>query len=235
MKSPFLINSLAGLCCLTVVIAASVQWRQVVQLQSQERALRSDQSPPPATTVSRKEAAGEAPLTMEETKELMRLRNEVTRLKQRQKELEAARMENVKLRAWLSASPTNLPPSKVQLPPGYVLRRNAQFLGFHTPEATLQSFFWAMANRDVKVLMETVGGPTSQELTAELQRKGEEEFWKTPNALPGFVVTKSEPRSDKQQELRIEIVPGEEFKVVARKVGQQWKLFDFGPAPKTEY
>lgn len=236
MKTPLLINSLIGICCLATVTALVAQRQQIAQLQAQEKSIRTEvktaRLSTPGTTTLQEHAPGEAPLTVEETRELMKLRNEVTRLRQRKKELEAVRAENEKLRAQLTTASTNLAPSQVRMPPGYILRRDAQFQGFQTPEATLQSFFWALANRDINVLAQAMGGDAYREIMAEIQRDGEEAVWKGAGSLPGFVVTKSESRSDYEKELLLELMPGEEFRVLTRKEGQQWKLFDFGPAPK---
>jgi hypothetical protein len=98
------------------------------------------------------------------------LRGEVTRLKSRQRELAAARVENEQLRAQLAVKRTNAAAATPPLPPGYILKSKAQWKGFSTPEDTLQSFLWAVQNQDLTNLVQTMVPEMGEKLLAEIQR-----------------------------------------------------------------
>jgi len=93
----------------------------------------------------------------EQTRELARLRNEISRLRTARGELASARSESTRLlEAKQNAAPAPAPP------PGFISREQLTNAGFATPEATLQTFFWAMNTGDLETTLQTLS-PNNRE------------------------------------------------------------------------
>lgn len=220
------IHTILGLMGVAVVTATLIQTRQVSMLQAEARQLREQTEQQPAEVL--KTATGktatdvEANLNQEEQMELLRLRGEYARLHQRQRELAPLQAENKALLARVAAAQANAKPGAVALPPGYLKRQDARFAGFGTPEAALESLFWATANRDTNTLLHLMPHLTNQIYGAEAEK-----YWKQIGMVPGFRILKNEPRSDSSVSLTIEILPGEEQKIEAHKNGEEWQLGGF--------
>ena len=114
------------------------------QLQAQ-LAARADSPPPPATAEPAGPASTSPQQALAVTPELLRLRNEVTRLTERRQALAGVRAENERLRAQLATRGTN-GPAGFQLPPGYIRKSEARMVGYNSPDDTLQSLLWAVQN-----------------------------------------------------------------------------------------
>ena len=92
-----------------------------------------------------------------ETRDLLKLRNEVRQLRSRSSELTQAMAENARLRqlqqSTAAAPTTNSIPAPVE---GFTARDALAEMGLGTPEATMQSFFRAVRDGDVKRFLECV-------------------------------------------------------------------------------
>jgi glucose/arabinose dehydrogenase len=226
MNTRSAIHLTLGLCCLAALAATMVQSKQTAQLKLEERELRAKAGANRATANPTASADKTAPaagaLSNEELLELMRLRNQVHQMRERLREMPGVRSENENLRVRLAVAQTNQTgAATVQLPPGYIRRKDAQFLGFSTPEATLQSLFWGAANHDTNVLFRAMDGIESQ------FARDEADFWKKAGAIPGFHILRTESQSDTEAEIKFEIVPGQEETAHAHKAGSDWKLQSF--------
>lgn len=223
-------HTILGLMGVAVVTVTLIQTRQVFTLQAEARQLREQTEQQPAEvlkTVTGKTASDvEANLNHEEQLELLRLRGEFARLHQRQRELGPLQAENKALLARVAAAQANAKPGAVALPPGYLKRQDARFAGFGTPEAALESLFWAVANRDTNTLLHLMPYLTNQVNGAEPGQFWTT-FWKGAGTLPGFRILKNEPQSDSGVSLTIEMLPGEEMKIKAQKNGEEWQLDGF--------
>src|SRR5262245_54711836 len=82
----------------------------------------------------------------EATRELPKLRNEVRQLREQKPEIDRLRSENGRLAAQISSG-ANRP--KLAQMEGYVAKEQWVQAGFATPEATVQSYFWSIANQDI--------------------------------------------------------------------------------------
>lgn len=226
MNTRLLINGLLGISCVVAIAAIVNQNRQLQHLRTEAANMRQTSPMPaptqaPNTSVVLPAEPSESALRNEEVLELMRLRNEASQLRRRQKELTGVRAENENLRAKLASGQTNQSSNLVPLPPGYIRRRDAQMVGLDTPEAAFQSALWAIANRDTNVLFRVMDG-----IQSEWERAPDkEDFWQKANMIPGFRVTQSEPVSDNEMKLKVEFAPGMEQSMTARKMGTEWKLF----------
>jgi len=78
--------------------------------------------------------------------ELLRLRSELTRLEVQKRELAGVRAENQRLKERLEAraSSPEAAPNRA-----YFTTETARFVGYNSPEDTVQSVFWAIQHRDV--------------------------------------------------------------------------------------
>jgi len=143
---------------LAVVLCTGAVWRVTVQRQELVR-VRAEQGRLIALSVPASQArttqkggnfeAQEAANPAEAVPpELLQLRAEVQRLTRRLSELSAVSKEAEQLRAQLQNGRTNSA-AGVRLPPGYLRKSQAQNVGYNTPEDTMQTFLWALQNRDL--------------------------------------------------------------------------------------
>lgn len=168
-------------------------------------------------------AAVGKPLSEPEKLELLRLRSAVTRLQQRLKELAPVKAENENLRQRVGQAGAG-GAGLVPLPAGYVKRPEARFVGAATPEAALQSFFWALAQRDTNVLMQLLSPDAAEEFQRELELRGAEAFWKE-SLLPGFRIVEVEQKAGDHAVLKVEILPGEPPETIdVRWLDNGWRV-----------
>jgi hypothetical protein len=220
------IHTILGLMGVAVVTATLIQTRQVFTLQAEARQLREQTEHPPAevvhTVTDKPVTDADANLNPEEQMELMRLRGEFARLHQRQRELGPLQAENKALLARITAAQANAKPGAIAVPLGYIQRKDARFAGYGTPDAALESLFWATANRDTNTLLHLMPHLTNQIYGAEAEK-----YWKQIQMVPGFRILKNETQSDSGASLTIEILPGDEVKIEAHKNGEEWQLDGF--------
>jgi hypothetical protein len=138
----------AVLLCGAALWGILAQGRQVSDLRAEEQRLES----------TRPTTSGSAADTIvspkpEVPRELLQLRAEVARLSQQQKELAGARKENERLRLQVEDRRTN---SAARKGAAYIRASEAKWLGYNTPEDTLQSLFWAAQNRNLEKFLEAI-------------------------------------------------------------------------------
>jgi hypothetical protein len=160
-----------------------------------------------AGTAQAKPAAAGNTLSESEKLELLRLRAEVTRLQQRLKELAPVKAENENLKKRVGPAGAG-GAGLVPLPAGYVKRAEARFVGAATPEAALQSFFWALEQRDTNTLLQLLSPEAVEDFQRELDQRGPEDFWKE-SRIPGFRIVEVEQKASDHVVLKVEILPGE--------------------------
>jgi hypothetical protein len=103
----------------------------------------------------------------ERLKELLRLRGEVGVLRQQSKELEALREKNRQARAALDSGhkPQDANVAGAAATADYWPRGSWAFAGYASPEAALQSFFWAANKGDVKTLQGGITDDIQKEIS----------------------------------------------------------------------
>ena len=79
------------------------------------------------------------------SREVLQLRNQVGQLRRRRDELLPVRAEHDRLVLELAARGTNAS----GLPRNFIRKSEARLVGYNSPEATLQSFLYAIRNRDL--------------------------------------------------------------------------------------
>jgi hypothetical protein len=190
---------------LAVALIAGAGWQRqkLNQLRGQNQRIVSELEKSKEISIAI-EAPTESMVTPSAHLELMRLRNEVTQLMQRKQALNNIESEHQRLQVQISKRGTN----SNTLPPGYILKRNAQWMGMNTPENTLQSFLWAIQNRNTETLFQLLKPEDAKRLKDEIEQsgKGAEEFFAA--SPPGARILQQKTLPDGSIEMELEFLPG---------------------------
>ena len=153
--------------------------------------------------------------------ELLQLRAEVQRLTRRLSELSAVSKEAEQLQAQLQNSRTNSA-AGVRLPPGYLRKSQAQNVGYNTPEDTMQTFLWALQNRDVTNLTLSFKPETAERFgqTTMLDRG----FMGRASDIPGLRIVSRRQEPDGAFELEVEFALGLQSTMRLEAINGQWKI-----------
>ncbi len=243
MNSRVLIGGVCSVVCVVALWRISAQRQELSSLRADEQQLREQPAAAVerlmsvAADVSRRSvvelilpggtaANGAVPAADSSTRDLMRLRAEVTRLAEQQREFSSVRAENERLHAQVAARATNA--AARALPPDYILASKAQFAGFNTPDATLETFMWAARNHDLTNFLQTLIPEAAQEFRRHLQQEGgsPEQALAGGEDFPGMRIVDRQSQPDGSIELKIQVVPGESETqpIRVRLVDGQWKL-----------
>ncbi|MBU6400813.1 MAG: hypothetical protein KGS61_10875 [Verrucomicrobia bacterium] len=160
---------------------------------------------------------------------VLRLRGQVGMLRVRLRELAAVRAENERLRAQVAATATN--PAAGGLPAGYLLRSQAKWSGFSTPENTLQTFLWAAQHRDLTNLLQVFTPEAAGRFQNQIQQgvHSASEFFDDVSGVPGVRILDRQPQPDGSVVLNVQIDPRrpDGIEISARLVNGEWKLDTF--------
>jgi hypothetical protein len=105
--------------------------------------------------------------------ELLSLRNETHQLRGKQKELDALRAENQRLETQIKQGVASK--KSITEMEGFVAKENWANVGLATPEAALQSFFWAMREGNVQRVAECLCPREGDQILKSLPRMPEAE------------------------------------------------------------
>ena len=157
--------------------------------------------------------------------ELLKLRADVARLSNRKRELASAAVENANLHTQLATRGTNAP-GTVALPPGYIKKSEARFVGYATPEETIQSLLWAIQNRDSANFLRAFETKAAQQFEARMQSLGSADlFFKEAAAFPGMHIVGREGGTGDEVALMVQVMPGQEpQRLHFKQFDGQWKL-----------
>ena len=222
-----------------VIVLLAALWRlwsqrsQLADLRAQQQQLlaqpaASADSPATPTTTEPSDSSSAAPTpALVATPELLRLRNEVTRLSDRQRELAGVRAENERLRAQLASRGTN-GPGGFQLSPGYIRTSEARMVGYNSPDDTLQSLLWATRNHDLTNILQAFTPEQAEKVRAQAGQSRESiaDFFSQSAALVGMRVVKREPAaSDGSIAVEVEVMPDmPPAQISFRQINGQWKI-----------
>jgi hypothetical protein len=219
MNQRILLIGLLAMVSLAGFVGAVMQHRQLTGLRAQLRGQVSRIQPAsePAESQSRAETTSKdsAPVSPE----LLRLRNEVTRLKGRVGELAAVRTENEQLHAALARQ--NASP-----PAGVILRRQARMVGCNSPEDTLQSLLWSIQQKDSTNFLQCCTPACAQNFRRQMgeNEQSAEGFFQHFEFFVGFAVTGTTQMQD-GLEVQVQLAPGTPpMPVHFRQVDGQWKF-----------
>ncbi len=169
------------------------------------------------------------PLSADEQKELLQLRRQHTELNRRMRELGAVETRHAELSRRLATSRDDPDSPSVVLPEGYMLRREAVNRGLASPEASLETFLWALENRDESTLFRTLTPESANEWGERMTRQGKEEMWNEAAAVPGFKIHDTESQPDGSLKVQLLIIPGEEPtrnppSLTMRNINGEWRI-----------
>jgi hypothetical protein len=197
------------------------QKRQVSELRAEQ--VQLEPATPRTNALTAKTIAPPAP---EVPRELLQLRGEVARLSQQQRELAGAPEENKKLRLQLENRQTNS--AALGATTGaYIRTSTANWVGYNTPEDTLQSAFWAMRNHDLEKYLDTLEPDVAAAIRKAIrtESRGADDFFKG-KVIPPLFRIKGEQQIEKGfVEVQVEISPDiSPISFALRQVDGQWKL-----------
>src|SRR5713101_7976765 len=205
MNKRNVITVLAVVLCTGAVWRVTVQRQELVRVRAEQGrliALSVPASQEPTTQKGGDSEAQEAANPAEAVPpELLQLRDEVQRLTRRLSELSAVSKEAEQLQAQLQNSQTNSA-AGVRLPPGYLRKSQAQNVGYNTPEDTMQTFLWALQNRDLTNLTLAFKPETGR------RRQFERGFVGEASAGPGLGIGSRRQVPDGTIELEVGVVRG---------------------------
>jgi hypothetical protein len=113
----------------------------------------------------------------ERLKELLRLRGEVGALRQQGKEIETLREENRQARVELESTrkPEKAGAAESPATADYWPRDSWAFAGYASPDASLQTSFWAANKGDLKTFLSGLTGDVQQMVEKDIAGKSESE------------------------------------------------------------
>jgi hypothetical protein len=221
-----------------VVLCGAALWgilaqgHQVSELRAEEQRRESERV---ATNVSAPETIS-APRP-EVPRELLQLRAEVARLSQEQRGLAGVRTENEKLRLQLEERRTN---SAARKGAAYIGASEAKWLGYNSPEDTLQSLFWAAQNRNLEKFLEGLTPETAEEFKSlfkdsDNSEEAAKKFFEEEGFPSGFRIIEREQAANGGVALRVEVLkpnsgPEASLSVDSsepvrfEQIGGQWKM-----------
>jgi hypothetical protein len=206
MKARSLVTVLVLITCAVALWGVLTQGHEISQLRIEKTRLETDSITvtPAATTVAVPSPSPEVP------RELLQLRAEVARLSQRQRELAGARQENERLQRQLENRRTNSAARK-GAEAAYIRASEAKWLGYNTPEDTLQSLFWAAQNRNLEKFLEAITPEAAEEFKSLFKEsdnpaEAAKKLFDEENFPAGFRVIGREQAADGAVALTVQVV-----------------------------
>jgi hypothetical protein len=172
-------------------------------------------------------------LSDDQLRELLRLRGEVGVLREQSKELEALRNANRKVSTPLDSSlkAQSAAPAGAAATADYWPRDSWAFAGYTSPDAALQSSFWAANTGDVKTFLSGIEGEILQKVQKDFEGKSEDEISAKAIAevasLKSVRILSREVRAEDTVVLTAEFEEGNSThttKLLMKKFGNDWKL-----------
>jgi hypothetical protein len=217
------------------LLAAAFFWERNAMdgLRAQNESLRAEKLEAGQLADENRELPGlraaAGPTQRSDHTELLRLRNEVRRLRAQQQEAEKLRAANQRVAEEIKSG--KFTPRRLADMEGAVPREKWAFAGFATPEATAQSFFAGLASGEPEQFLNCLTPNLAAKMRAEMvqdpQRKQEEfkkAFAQMAN-LSAFRIVQQKPRSPDTVLLEIQVtVDGERMPMPLQRVGNEWKI-----------
>ena len=148
-------------------------------------------------------------------RDLARFRNEVSQLRTQGAEAARLRIENqqmVSSQKGGGAAPAN-----------FVTREKMADAGLGTPEAAVQTIFFAMIQGDIKRLMQCQS--TEEQMTPEQEKEQGDTFRRHFANFPGFMISETKIISPDEEELGVQSSPGGVvIPVHLIRTGNDWKV-----------
>jgi len=214
---PFLI-CLSLTASVAMLGAVAIQRLQVVDLRAEQQQKLADATAP-AETLPPPQVASYPSVS----RELLQLRNQVGQLRRRRDELLPVRAEHDRLVLELAARATNAS----SLPRNFIRKSEARLVGYNSPEATLQSFLYAIRNRDLTNFFQAF----TPEGVSQLKSQGLEspdrleKLFDDSQDLIGLSILNQEQLQPDLIMANVQFLPGlPPDKVFFRLINSQWKM-----------
>jgi hypothetical protein len=158
------------------------------------------------------------------TRELPGLRNDVRQLRERKAGLERLRVEHNRLKQQLSEVAARPNVSEPKPEQGFLMNASWAHAGFQSPEATLQSFFCAIRDKSIPILLACLT-PESAEGAKEPEARIMKEL-QVMGQVKGYRVTGLEPYgADEAVTAKLQAaVNGITLDLHLRRNGTEWKI-----------
>jgi len=232
MNKRNVITVLAVVLCTGAVWRVTVQRQELVRVRAEQRRLITLSDPASQAPTTQNGGDFEAQKAANPAEavppELLQLRAEVQRLTRRLSELSAVSKEAEQLQAQLQNSRTNSA-AGVRLPPGYLRKSQAQNVGYNTPEDTMQTFLWALQNRDLTNLTLAFKPETAERIGLTTQPElgfigRANPGLRMASAIPGLRIVSRRQEPDGAFELEVEFAPGLQSTMRLEAINGQWKI-----------
>jgi hypothetical protein len=152
--------------------------------------------------------------------ELLRLRGQIKPLAERVAGVAGLSNQNVRLQARLAAAKAT-----PEFPPqGYIRRADAQNRGTATPESVIETFIWAVGNRDTNALLACLAEPMRESMAHQLTEQRADEFFKSQIRIPGFRIVDRKDDGPDEVTLTVELGPGLSNPVKFRRQDGAWVM-----------
>jgi hypothetical protein len=220
-------KKLLPLLAILLLGAIALQQRAVHRLRAEQASLNTapaGESPAGlGEPASQSDVADEIARLKQENQELLQLRNEVRQLRDRQAEFAKVRAENQRLRA-AAAGVTQ---------PGLIKAEAFANAGLSSPEATVQTAFWALQSGNETAYRQCMAPSRERRL-----RPDDFARWSTNFSVGGFKIETSQMVTPDEIGLAVRVYHsqegqgdyiskdpgGQEGPVTLKKVGEEWKI-----------
>ncbi len=227
------IVGVAIVMCAAALWATHAQHQRLVGLQAEQVELLARLDHASESTAPEETRAVPAHHAESSTdSELLRLRNEVTRLTDQRRALASARAENERLRAQAAGRATNRV-SQAGLPQNFLRKTEARMVGFNSPEDTVQSVLWALQNRDLATFQQALTPEMAQKLQEEFQRTGSrssDRLFQEAEKVLGLGITDVRATENGMMEAQMQMVStnldagSSPDRVRFQQINGQWKI-----------
>lgn len=216
-------NTIAGV--LVAVFTASlcgvaVQQRHLAKLKTGQQTVLKQLAGDPVEISHPATEPQEVATRAEVDPELLQLRNQVTQLTARRRELAGVLAENERLRTQLAAHGTNAPNTRL------LLLSEARFVGYGTPENTLQSLLWSVEQRDFTNFVQAFAPAAAQKLPAPGDPESRGMLNSLHADLAGLTILGRRELGDGQVELMVQsLLPNTEPHTLRlQRFNGEWKV-----------
>ncbi|MDB6122530.1 MAG: hypothetical protein JWQ71_1523 [Pedosphaera sp.] len=159
----------------------------------------------------------------QENKDLPKLRNEVRQLHRETEELEKLRNENQRLLAQQKVG--SVAPVPAALPEGYIAKAFLVDAGLSSPEATVQTFFCAMRQGNVKRFFQCMNDEHAKQVKTEEEEQMRQDMLKKMKNFPGYAIAEKSVLAEDEVEVGVKSSSeGESMKFRLKKIKGEWKI-----------
>jgi len=162
-----------------------------------------------------------------ETRDLHKLRNEVRQLREQAKGLAQVQSENQRLKATVVTRTNATTPAAAAQP--LTTLDQVSYFGMDTPEATLQSFLWAVRQEDVRVFRNCLTPERQKEMESQSEEQIRVKMREMKSQFKGFQVAAKKEVSVNEVQLGLQFfVEGQQEQPKAalpfKRISYEWKL-----------